>query len=179
MGRYRILDYPDPGLKRTAVKVEDFNSEIKQVIDDMFETHYNANNCAALAATQLDMPIAWHITVIDFSPDKDKPLCLVNAEIIEREGEHLEVEGCMSVYPDYVHAKVKRATKIKVKAQDRHGKHFEMEADGFMAKCIQHELEHLDGVVYLDKLSRLKKDIVLKKINRVRKVLKSQSDQPE
>lgn len=179
MAKYRILDYPDPKLKRTGIKVEDFNSEIHDVINNMFETHYGTENCAALAATQLDMPIPWHITVIDFSAEKNQPLCLVNAEIIEREGEHIETEGCMSVYPNYVHAKVKRATKIKVKAQDRHGKPFEMEADGFMAKCIQHELDHLDGKVYLDKLSNIKRDMVLKKINRVRKALHKQANPPE
>lgn len=167
MGRYRILDYPDPKLKRTAVKVENFDSVINQVIRDMFETHYNTPNCAALAATQLDMPVPWHITVIDFSPEKNKPLCLVNAEITERHGEHVELEGCMSVYPDHVHARVKRAAKIKVKALDQHGKPFEMEADGFMAKCIQHELDHLEGMVYLDRLAPVKREMVLKKIKKV------------
>lgn len=171
MAIYRILSYPDKGLKRKAVKVETFNDEIKQVIDDMFETHYNTKNCAALAATQLDMPIAWRITVIDFSEKKDQPLCLVNPEIISREGEQHNDEGCMSVFPDYVHAKVKRAQKIKVKAQDREGKPFEMEAEDFMAKCIQHEVDHLDGLVYLDRLSKLKQDAVKRKINKVIRLL--------
>lgn len=167
----KILDYPNPRLKTVAKRVEVFDDRIKKIIDDMFETHYAAQNCAALAATQLDIIDPPAITVIDFSPEKNQPLCLVNAEIIEREGEDTEVEGCMSVYPDAIHDKVTRAEKIKVRALDRNGKPLEFVADGFMAKCIQHELDHLNGKVFLDHLSVLKRRMIEKKIVKVKRIL--------
>jgi peptide deformylase len=171
----KILDYPDPRLKTVAKSVEKIDERIQKIIDDMFETHYNAKNCAALAATQLDIPNPPAITVIDFSPNKDQPLCLINPEIIEKSGEHEEVEGCMSVFPNFIHDKVARAAKIKVRALDREGKTIEFEADDFMAKCIQHELDHLNGKVFLDHLSRLKRQRIDEKITKMKRRLKSQS----
>ena len=167
-----ILQYPDPRLKNKGVKVEDFGAETQKIIDDMFETHYAATNCAALAATQLDIPNAPHITVIDFSPEKNQPLCIVNGEVIAGTGETNTEEGCMSVGGgdgSGPYEKVKRAETITVKGQNRHGEAFEMEVDGFMAKCIQHELDHLEGRIFLDHLSGLKK-------KRVDKKLKQRSD---
>ena len=155
MSILEILQYPNPRLKTIAKPVDDFGDATQAVIDDMFETHYNTANCAALAATQLDIEDPKQITVIDFSERKDQPLCLVNAKIIERSGELTEEEGCMSVAGN-TYEKVTRAEKIKVRAFDRHGKPLEFEADGFMAKCIQHELDHLDGKIFLDHLSKLK-----------------------
>lgn len=171
MSIVKILQYPDPRLRKKGEKVEDFGDETQKMIDDMFETHYAAENCAALACTQLDFENPKHITVIDFSPMKNQPLCLVNGEIIEREGAQNEEEGCMSVgiKSGTVFEKVKRAMKIKVRAQDRHGQPLEFEAEGFMAKCIQHELDHLDGKLFLDRLSPLKRyraEEKLKKANR-------------
>src|SRR5262245_38204558 len=125
--KYNILNYPDKRLKRIAIPVEHFDDKLQQVIDNMFETHYAAENCAALAATQLDMEVAWRITVVDFSENKDQPLCLVNPQIIAQEGEQYEYEGCMSVFPNHFHEKVKRANKIKVTAQDRYGEPIELE----------------------------------------------------
>lgn len=159
----RILQYPDPRLKQAGHRVEEFGASTQKIIDDMFETHYASPHCAALAATQLDIPQAPHITVIDFSPEKNQPLCLVNAEILSREGARVEEEGCMSVGGG-VYEKVKRSEKIRVKAQDRYGKSLEFEAEGFMAKCIQHELDHLRGVIFLDHLSNLKRSRIDKKI---------------
>ena len=164
MAIIKILQYPDPKLKRVGKLVEKVDDHIKKIVDDMFETHYNTKDCAALAATQLDFDVAYKITVIDFSEEKNQPLCLINPEIIETEGEQYQIEGCMSVFPNAICEKVKRAQKIKVKALDREGKPFEMEAEGFMAKCIQHELDHLNGKVYLDRLSRLKRSRVAHKI---------------
>ncbi len=167
MAKIRILQYPDTRLKTIARKVENFDDALQKIIDDMFETHYASDNCAALAACQLDIENPPHITVIDFSPEKNKPLCLINAEIIERSGETNEEEGCMSVGPGAtVFAKVKRAEKIKVRAFDRHGKKIEFEAEDFMAKCIQHELDHLNGKVFLDHLSSLKRARVVKKLEK-------------
>ena len=160
MAIIRILQYPDPRLQTQAEPVDVFDAELQQVIDDMFETHYNTENCAALAATQLDFERPKSITVIDFSREKNEPLCLVNPEIIWRSEELLdEAEGCMSV-PGGIYEKVGRSLKIKVKAQDRHGKFFEMDAEGFMSKCIQHEVDHLRGKIFIDHLSRLKRQRV-------------------
>ena len=167
-----ILQYPDKRLKRVAKKVDDFGADFQAYVDTMFNTHYSAENCAALAATQVDIEPAYHVTVIDFSPKHDQPLCIVNGHIIEREGEQNEEEGCMSVGCDediYIHGRVKRAMSIKLQAQDRHGEPFEMEVDGYMAKCIQHELDHLEGKIFLDHLSNLKRKMLEKKLNKERR----------
>ncbi len=164
----KILQYPNPRLKTVAEPVTTFDDELQKIIDDMFETHYSTENCAALAASQLDFKHPKRITVIDFSPDKDQPLCLVNPEIIERHGEHTEEEGCMSVGGNSFE-KVTRAARIKVRALDRHGKPLEFEADGFMAKCIQHELDHLDGKLFIDHISPLKRERIDKKISKLQK----------
>lgn len=137
------------------------DARISQIIQDMFETHYAAKNCAALAATQLDMPNPPHITVIDFSEKKDQPLCLINGEIIERIGITDEEEGCMSIAGIY--EKVKRAASVKVRALDMTGNTLEFTAEGFMAKCIQHELDHLNGIIFIHHLSSLKRGRVDKK----------------
>lgn len=168
MAKYKILQYPDPRLKTKARKVEKFDDELQKIIDNMFETHYAAHNCAALAATQLDIPNPPHITVIDFSDKKNEPLCLVNGKIIAAEGTMAEEEACMSVSGG-IYEKVTRAAKIKVQAQDRHGKPFEFEAEGFFAKCVQHELDHLDGKIFLDRLSSLKRQRADKKIAKIQR----------
>lgn len=164
----KILQYPNPRLKAPAKPVTEFDDRIQKIIDDMFETHYNTDNCAALAATQLDIIDPPHITVIDYSPEKNQPLCLVNGKIIAREGEMVNEEGCMSVGGG-TYEKVKRSAKIRVQAQDRHGKTFEFEADGYFAKCVQHELDHLNGKIFLDHLSPLKRGRVDKRIEKLRR----------
>lgn len=169
MAILKILQYPDKRLQRVAQPVIEVNEQVQKIVDDMLETHYNAENCAALAATQLDMPDPPRITVIDFSENKDQPLCLINPEIIAREGEQYEIEGCMSVMPKFIHERVKRANKIKVRALDRTGQSIEFAAEGFMAKCIQHEVDHLNGKLYIDHLSQLKRDRVKSKLNKLKK----------
>lgn len=166
MAIVRILQYPDPRLSMVATPVQEFTPEIKQMIEDMFETHYAAENCAALAHSQLDFPEPKRITVIDFSEEKNEPLCLVNAEITSRYGETNTDEACMSVAGGVV-AKVKRAEKIHVKALDKNGKPIEFDADGFMAKCIQHELDHLDGKLFIDRISDFKRRQLEKKIKKM------------
>lgn len=177
MAIIRILQYPDIRLKTIARQVEDFKSpEFQQIVDNMFETHYAAENCAALAATQLDIEHPPHVTVIDFSEKKNEPLCLVNAKIVERSGKRTEPEGCMSVGCDIganVYEKVSRADIIKVEAFDRHGEPLNFEADGFMAKCIQHELDHLDGKIFLDCLSKLKRHRIEQKLLKLKRQLKT------
>ena len=167
MSIVRILQYPDPRLKKVAKWVEAVDDNVKNVVKDMFETHYNAVNCAALAATQLDFNDPLRITVIDFSDNRDQPLCLINAEIIHREGQQIVPEGCMSVgghIEERIYEYVPRAMKIKVRALNQEGQPFELEAEGFMAQCIQHELDHLDGHLYLDRLSALKRERLVKKL---------------
>ena len=171
----RILQYPDPRLKIKGEKVTDFGTETQKMIDDMFETHYSTENCAALACTQLDFQHPKHITVIDFSEQKNQPLCLVNAEIIEKIGEETSPEGCMSV-GGAAYEKVTRAAKIKVSAQDRHGNPLNFEAEGFMAKCIQHELDHLNGKLFIEYLSHLKRDRIKKKIEKLSRQKHSDHD---
>ena len=166
MSKYEIIQFPDERLKKVAEPVAEVNADIKKIISNMYNTLYSAKNCAALAATQLDIPwsdsIPRRITVIDFSPEKNKPLCLVNPEISEPEGQTLLKEGCMSVA--VVTAAVKRHAKIKVKALDEHGQALEFVADGFMAKCIQHELDHLDGKIFIDHLPNYRKAMLIAKV---------------
>lgn len=166
----KILQFPNPRLRTKGKKVEVFDDNIETIIKDMFETHYAQENCAALAATQLDIIDPPHITVIDFSLKKDQPLCLVNAVITEKSGETYEEEGCMSVgIGAAIYEKVKRAEKIRVKALDAEGKPLDFEADGFLAKCIQHELDHLDGVLFIDHLSGIKRSSVGKRLEKWRR----------
>ena len=155
-----ILQYPDPRLAQPAKQVEDFGPTTQSIIDDLFETHYAQDNCAALAATQLG--ILLHITVIDFSETKDQPLCLINTRLSHPQGQTNQPEGCMSVTG--VYEKVKRAESIQVDAQDRHGNALSFRADGFMAKCIQHEVDHLDGRLFIDHLPPLRRKMLIKKL---------------
>lgn len=165
MALLKILQYPDPRLKKIGKVVETVNADVTKAIDDMFETHYAAQNCAALAATQLDFAEPWRITVIDFSEEKNEPLCLVNPEIIESSGEQYEYEGCMSVCAGQrLFERVKRANYVKVRALDRTGQPIELEAEGYMAKCLQHEIDHLNGFLYIDRLSSLKRRLLINKI---------------
>ncbi len=167
----RILQYPDPRLRTKAKRVEAFDDRIKKIIKDMFQTHYAQENCAALAATQLDIENPPMITVIDFSEHKNHPLCLVNPEIVEREGEQTLEEGCMSVASENhsIFDKVTRPNKIRVKALDADGKPLDFIAEGFLAKCIQHEVDHLHGKIFIDHLSKLKRSRLEKKLYKFRR----------
>lgn len=170
MAIVKILQYPTPLLKRVGRPITDFGPATQRIIDDMFETHYATSNCAALAATQLDIPEAPAITVIDFSSAHNQPLCLVNprVEAIDAADTLTEEEGCMSV-PGGVFESVTRPKKIRVHAQDRTGKELVFEADGFMAKCIQHEVDHLNGKIFLDHLKPLKRKRIDEKLAKHRK----------
>jgi peptide deformylase len=163
---FNILQYPDPRLKQKAHPVTTFDQELKAIVDKMFRTHYAQEHCAALAATQLDMPHPPHITVIDFSEEKNKPLCLVNAQITEKEGTQTAKEGCMSVGGKTYKA-VTRAQKITVEAFDASGKPLTITAEGFMARCIQHELDHLNGILFIDHLKPLQRKLLDSKLLRL------------
>jgi peptide deformylase len=170
MARYEILQYPDQRLRAKAKTVSNVKDPaIQKVIDNMFETLYTTENCAGLAATQLSIEDPHRITVIDVSEMKNHPMCLVNPEIIERSGEITEFEACMSVWPEEIHDRVTRATHIKFRALDRDGNVIEDEVTGILAKCIQHEVDHLNGKLYIDHLSALKRERIDKKIHKLRK----------
>lgn len=159
-----ILKYPDQRLYTIANEVNVVNSKIKKLISDMAETMYSAPGIG-LAATQVD--VHQRIIVIDISEDKNNLLVLINPRLLEKRGEETNQEGCLSV-PE-VFEKVKRAGWIKVSALDENGKKFELEAEGLLAVCIQHEVDHLLGKVFVDYLSNLKKNRIKKKLIKLSK----------
>lgn len=159
-----ILEFPDPRLRTKAEPVRVFDAALKQLIDDMFETMYTANG-VGLAATQVN--VHKRVLVADMSEERDQPLALVNAEILEKDGTQVYQEGCLS-FPG-IYADVTRALKIRVRAQDAEGQTFELEAEGPLAVCIQHEMDHLAGKVFVDYLSPLKRSILLKRMEKQRK----------
>ena len=159
-----ILKYPDQRLYTIANEVKVVNSKIKKLISDMAETMYSAPGIG-LAATQVDFH--QRIIVIDISEDKNNLLVLINPRLLEKRGEETNQEGCLSV-PE-VFEKVKRAEWIKVSALNENGKKFELEAEGLLAVCIQHEVDHLLGKVFVDYLSNLKKNRIKKKLIKLSK----------
>ena len=154
-----ILKYPDERLYKVAREVKVVNKEIKTLISNMAETMYEAPGIG-LAATQVDFH--QRIIIIDISEDKNNLLVLINPILLESKGEEFNQEGCLSV-PE-VFEKVKRAEWIKISAIDINSKKFELEADGLLAVCIQHEMDHLEGKVFVDYLSNLKKNRIKKKL---------------
>ena len=162
-----ILEFPDTRLRTKAVSVEVANidqSDFQRLLDDMFETMYEAPGIG-LAASQVD--VHQRFMVIDVSDEHDQPLVFINPEITAREGEQVCQEGCLSV--PGIFADVTRADRIRVRATGRDGQPFEMEADGLLAVCVQHEMDHLDGKLFVDYLSPLKREMVRKKLAKQRK----------
>jgi peptide deformylase len=151
MALLTILEYPDPRLKRIAAPVTVFDASLKKLVDDMAETMYKAPGIG-LAATQVD--VHKRVIVIDTSPDKSDLKVIVNPEIVAASGETMAEEGCLSV-PEY-YDKVRRAANITLKAQDASGKPYTLEADGLLSVCIQHEMDHLQGKLFVEHLSQLK-----------------------
>jgi peptide deformylase len=164
MALLEILKYPDPRLRTIAKPVTVVSDELRSFIDDMFETMYAAPGIG-LAATQVNRHERF--LVIDISEDMSEPLCLINPEIVEETGSVLGDEGCLSV-PD-VYDSVERAERVAVKALDRAGKEITLEAEGMLAVCIQHEIDHLNGKLFVDYLSQLKRSRLKKKMSKVRK----------
>jgi len=164
MAQLEILHFPDPRLRTRAQPVEAVDDEIKQLVTDMFETMYAAPGIG-LAATQVN--VHQRLLILDISEKKDQPMCFINPELIEKSGEEEMEEGCLSV-PGY-YEKVRRADHIRVRALDREGKPFELEADGLLAVCIQHEIDHLDGKLFVDYLSELKRQRIRKKLEKARR----------
>lgn len=151
MARLTILEYPDPRLKRVAAPVTEFTPELRQLVADMAETMYAAPGIG-LAATQVD--VHRQVIVIDVSESKDALLVLINPRILRAEGEMKGEEGCLSV-PGYYDG-VMRAERVTVEAQDVEGRPFTLDAEGLLAVCIQHEMDHLKGIVFVERLSQLK-----------------------
>jgi peptide deformylase len=164
MAQLQILEFPDPRLRLRAQPVTQVDTALRTLIDDMFETMYAAPGIG-LAATQVN--VAKRVLVIDLSENHDQPLALINPEVLERSGVEETEEGCLSV-PGYFD-KVTRAEKIRVRALDRDGKQIEFDADGLLAVCIQHEIDHLDGKLFVDYLSELKRTRIRKKLEKERK----------
>ncbi|GAB4352426.1 MAG: peptide deformylase [Gammaproteobacteria bacterium] len=164
MAKLDILHFPDPRLRNRAHPVEKVDDAVRQLVDDMFETMYDAPGIG-LAATQVN--VTQQVIVIDVSEEKNAPLCLINPEILAREGIEEMEEGCLSV--PGIYEKVTRADRIKVRALDRDGEPFEIDADGLLAVCIQHEMDHLEGKLFVDYLSEMKRQRIRKKLEKLRR----------
>lgn len=156
-----ILIFPDARLRRVAEPVKQVDDSTRQLIDDMLETMYAAPGIG-LAAIQVNVPK--RVIVIDVSEDRSNPLCLINPEILAREGEEEMEEGCLSV-PGFAET-VKRAERVRVQALNPDGERIELETDGLLAVCIQHEIDHLDGRLFVDHISSLKRQRIRKRLEK-------------
>jgi peptide deformylase len=165
MAVLEILEFPDPRLRTRASPVAQVTDAIRRLIDDMFETMYAAPGIG-LAATQVD--VHRRLLVLDVSDTRDQPHVYINPELLETEGVETCEEGCLSV--PGIFAEVQRAEKVKVRARDRHGEFFEHNLDGLHAICLQHEMDHLEGKLFVDYLSPLKRRMVTKKLEKQRRV---------
>jgi peptide deformylase len=159
-----ILEYPDPRLRTQARPVSVFGAELHRLVDDLFDTMYAAPGIG-LAATQVDAH--QRVIVADVSAERDQPLVLINPRILSREGVSSAEEGCLSV-PD-IFDEVERAARVRVRAQDRTGQVFEQDFEDMLAVCVQHELDHLEGKLFVDYLSDLRRERIRKKLEKERK----------
>lgn len=164
MALLEILEFPDPRLRTRAQPVDTFDATLKQLVADMFETMYAAPG-VGLAATQVD--VHRQVLVMDMSEERDQPMALINARILESSGEQVYQEGCLS-FPG-IFADVTRALRVKVAFQDVDGQAIEREFEGPLAVCVQHEMDHLQGKVFVDHLSALKRSLLLKRLEKRRK----------
>jgi peptide deformylase len=164
MAKLEILEMPDPRLRTVAKPVEQFDEQLAQLVDDMIETMYDAKGIG-LAATQVN--VHRRLLVLDVSEAQDTPREYINPEITETVGTETCEEGCLSV--PGIYADVSRAESVRVKAFDRHGEPFEETLDGMHAVCLQHEMDHLQGKLFVDYLSPLKRRMVLKKLEKAKK----------
>jgi peptide deformylase len=164
MAKLTILEFPDPRLRARARPVETVDDELRRLIDDLFETMYAAPGIG-LAATQVD--VHRRLLVADVSGDKSEPYALVNPEILDREGKTISEEGCLSV-PGYF-AEVERSERVRVRYLDRDGEERELDAEGLLAVCIQHEIDHLDGKLFVDYLSEAKRQRLRKRLAKERR----------
>ena len=164
MALLNILCFPDPRLRTKATEVTEFDERLKTLVNDMLETMYDAPGIG-LAATQVN--VHKRLLVVDISEDKNDPKVLINPRILAAEGDEEMDEGCLSV-PGYYET-VRRADMVHIRAQDQHGDFFELKAEQLEAVCIQHEIDHLDGKLFVDYISSLKRDRIRKKLEKLKK----------
>jgi peptide deformylase len=164
MAKLKILEFPDPRLRKKALPVAAVDDALRRLIDDMFETMYDAPGIG-LAATQVD--VHRRLLVADVSVEKDDPYVLINPEILARDGVEVSEEGCLSV-PGYFE-EVERAEQVRVKYLDRNGDAIEQDFDGLLAVCVQHEIDHLDGRLFVDYLSEAKRQRIRKRLEKDRR----------
>ncbi|MEP6884090.1 MAG: peptide deformylase [Gammaproteobacteria bacterium] len=164
MTKLVILEYPDPRLRKTAATVTVVDDALRQFADNMLQTMYAAKG-VGLAATQVD--VHKRLIVLDVSETRDQPLVLINPQLLKLEGSGPGEEGCLSL--PGIYDKLTRATHIRVRALNRDGDSFEMDADGLLAVCIQHEMDHLDGKLFVDYLSELKRQLIRRRLEKERK----------
>ena len=164
MAILNILEYPDPRLRTRAHPVERVDDDIRRLVDDLLETMYAAPG-VGLAATQVD--VHKRVLVADVSDNRSAPIALVNPEIISRDGTQTLEEGCLSV--PGIYDTVIRSERVRVRALDREGQTFELDAEGLLAVCIQHEMDHLDGKLFVDYLSELKRQRIRKRLEKARR----------
>ncbi|MGA3071163.1 MAG: peptide deformylase [Terracidiphilus sp.] len=162
----KILKYPEPVLSQPGEPVSEFDDNLRKLAADMFETTYDSKGIG-LAAPQVG--VSKRLTVIDLSVGKDPKdrLVLVNPEIVFREGKVYEEEGCLS-FPD-IREKVVRAAKVRIRAQNEYGKWFEMDGEDLLSRCMQHEIDHVDGMLFIFRMSALKRDLNLRKIRKMQR----------
>jgi peptide deformylase len=164
MARLSILEFPDPRLRTRAAAVQHFDAALHRLIDDMLETMYAAPGIG-LAATQVN--VHKRVIVIDVSEHKQDPEVFINPQIVSAEGEAVSEEGCLSV-PE-IFEDVQRAARVRVRAQDRHGASFERELEGMLGVCVQHEMDHLEGKLFVDYLSSLKRERIRRRLEKERR----------
>jgi peptide deformylase len=164
MTKLVILEYPDPRLRKKAAPVAQVDDALRQFIDSLLETMYSANG-VGLAATQVD--VHKRVIVLDISEMRNEPLVLINPEILSKDGAGPGEEGCLSL--PGIYDKLSRATHIRVRAIGRDGRPFEMDAQGLLGVCIQHEIDHLEGKLFVDYLSELKRTLIRRRLEKERK----------
>jgi peptide deformylase len=172
MAKLTILEYPDPRLRTKAAPVAAVDASVRQLVEDMFETMYAAKGIG-LAATQVN--VHQRVLVTDVSADRSQPQVFINPQIIERDGSVEAEEGCLSV-PGIYDTLRTRSERVTVRALGRDGKPFELEADGLLAVCIQHEIDHLEGKLFVDYLSELKRNRIRKKLEKERRAQPAKAD---
>ncbi len=168
MSKLSILEYPDPRLRTRAAPVTRIDDALRGLIADMLETMYAAKGIG-LAATQVD--VHQRLLVMDVSPEHNQPQVFINPEILQTEGMGPAQEGCLSL--PGIYDKVTRPTRVRVRAQDGEGRFFELEAEGLAAVCIQHEMDHLEGKVFVDHLSELKRQLIRRRLEKERRLRSS------
>ncbi|HEX2917897.1 MAG TPA: peptide deformylase [Edaphobacter sp.] len=161
-----IVKYPDPVLAKRGEDVTEFGEDLKTLVEEMFESMYAAHGIG-LAAPQIGLSKRLTVIDVNFKKEPADQLVLINPEIIKREGKQFEEEGCLSL-PE-IREKVTRAAKVKVRAQNVQGEWFEVEGEELLARAFQHEIDHLDGVLFIDRLSRLKRDLIHRRIKKMQK----------